>query len=104
MGYEVKYQLDTICEFRNSITDNGNNLIQSFNDILNSINNLEDIFDTPTGKIFKENLVQFINNKKMYINDNYLNFGNSLDKIITIYELNDASIYKNVNGDINGEI
>lgn len=99
MNYKVEYEINTINDFRKDIATNGNNLIEMLDQILVNIKDLEKCFDTPTGKLFKEKFIEYLNKEKKYINNEYISFGNIMDKVIKTYNEQQLANKKSVSGE-----
>lgn len=85
MNYQVSYDLESIKTLQKDIKKNGNELLGALDKILKEVNELDNIYDTPSGKLFKEKMVEFINNEKNYIKENYLPFYDIMNVIIKEY-------------------
>ena len=49
MNYQISYEIGTISQLKENINTHGLELIDSLNVILDEINKLDKIYDTPTG-------------------------------------------------------
>lgn len=99
MNYKVEYEINTINDFRKDIATNGNNLIEMLDQILVNIKDLEKCFDTPTSRRFKEKFIEYLEKEKTYVSNEYVNFGNIIDKVIKVYNEQQLANKKSVSGD-----
>ena len=99
MNYKVEYEINTISDFRKDIEVNGNNLIELLDQVLVNIKDLEKCFDTPTSKLFKEKFIEYLDKEKAYINNEYINFGNIMDRVIKTYNEQQLANKKSVSGE-----
>ena len=94
----VSYDLNDMRMLEKNIQKYGNELIGSLDKILKDMSILDDVYDTPTGKVFKEKFTDYINFEKKFIQDSYLPFKDIMKTIIIEYEKNENQIKKALGG------
>lgn len=86
MHYDIEIETKSIEEFGQNITVEGNNFLEILNKILKEVEVMEEGFDTRTGKLLKEKLLETIENDKKIINNKYISYTKRINDIVNIYE------------------
>ena len=86
MNKKIYYNQESIETLKKEITRYGNDLINSFNRLSNALDEMDEIYNSPSGVLFKEKFKEYIDNKIKYINDNYLPYATVIDDIILTFD------------------
>lgn len=98
MNYNVEINIDNIRKFSRDIISEGNKLINIIDEITKDIDELNLIFNTTTGVLFEEKLKEVLSNQKKYVNEKYIPYSKTIDKIASIYENTNYSISSSIRG------
>lgn len=85
MNYDIEVDINTIYDFSNDILREGDVLLEKINKFLEQVEKIEECYDTETGKILKEKLIELVNKDKKMINDKYLSFSKTMKNVADIY-------------------
>lgn len=85
MNYDIEVDINTIYDFSNDILREGDVLLEKINKFLEQVEKIEECYDTETGKILKEKLMELVNKDKKMINDKYLSFSKTMKNVADIY-------------------
>lgn len=96
MKYNVEIDSDSIHEFSKNILNEGNNFINIIDEFSKELMEMEVFFDTPTGKILKEKLEDYLKSQKNMVNKKYIGYSDVIEKIATIYDQTNDNIKKSV--------
>lgn len=96
MKYNVEIDSDSIHEFSKNIVVEGNKFIELIDDLLKEVMEMEIFFDTPTGKSVKERMIDSLNNQKNIVNNKYIGYSKTIEKIANIYDQTNDSIKTSV--------
>ena len=94
MNYEVSYDENDLRLLEKNIKRYGEELIYSLDKILKELSTLDNIYNTPSGKLFKEKITDFIVFERKYIMENYLPMKDIMGTIIREYNKNNIDINK----------
>ncbi len=98
MNKKVYYDPNSVDTLKQEIVKYGNNLIQSFDKLINALDEMDEIYNSPSGGLYKEKFKEYLENRKSYIQENYLPFERVIDTIIKEYDDTDSYI-KEMEGD-----
>ena len=97
MDYDIVANSSSIKEF-GILLENKSDVLNSILDkLIDTSIELEKYYNTPTGKIMRESLIEFLNKSKNVCNE-LKNNGVKAEKISTIYSNTFESIRKDING------
>jgi len=104
MKDDVKINIETIKEFSSDIELEGKKFFDILNKLTLEIEKMEEFFDTPTGKVLKEKLNNYISSQKQFVNDKYMSYSKTILNIANVYDQTDFEISSMVNnkGEENG--
>ena len=94
----ISYDIKDLKKLEKDINRYGNELINDLDTILKGADELDNIYDTPTGKLFKEKLTEYLLREKAFIKDNYLTLGDIMQKVNNEYSHNIEKVKKAVGG------
>lgn len=86
MNYNIEINTDTIYEFSKDIEREGNIFLEKLDKFLERTKRMEECFDTETGKMLKDRLIELINNDKALVNNKYIPYSKTIKNIADIYE------------------
>ena len=86
MNYNIVVDCETIYGFGKDITIEGNKFIAILDKFLIEVEHINEGFDTKTGKLLKEKLLEVIKEDKELINDKYILYSKTINNIAKIYE------------------
>ena len=98
MTKQVTFKKESFNELKQNIRMSASEMITQLEKILNETNELDKIYNTKAGKLFKEKLIEYIKNRIKFINDNYLGLNDILNIISSEYENYFDDVKKNVGG------
>ena len=96
MNYNIKIDTNTIYEFGKNIIIEGNKFIEILDKFLMEVERVNECFDTGTGKLLKQKLIEVINNDKELINQKYISYNKIINNIAKIYDDTNEQIKKSV--------
>lgn len=96
MNYNIKIESNSIYEFANDIVREGNKFIEILDKILIETESINECFDTKTGRVLKEKLIEVINNDKKLINKKYISYSKTINNVAKIYDDVNDEIKKSV--------
>ena len=86
MSKKTYYNPDSIDTLKKEIVKYGNNLVKSFDKLSNALDEMDEIYNSPSGVLYKEKFKEYIENRKLFIQENYLPLERIIDKIIETYD------------------
>ena len=92
----VTYKIESLSNLEKEIVENGNDLLKFFDYLLNELDELDNIYNTPSGKLYKEKMSEYIYFQKEYIKNNYITLKDALNMIISQYNNDTANIKKSL--------
>lgn len=97
MASNVYVDIETISKFSIDLKEEASNMNSILSDLISMTMDMEKFFDTPTAKIMKESLINYLNES---INTcNLLDIiGENVNKSKLIYETAINNIYKSIRG------
>lgn len=96
MNYNIEIDSNSIHEFSKDILNEGNSFINILDEFSKELIEIEVFLDTPTGKVLKEKLDDYLKNKKNMVNKKYIGYSDVIEKIATIYDQTNDNIKKSV--------
>lgn len=96
MNYNVEIDSNSIHEFGKNIIVEGNNFISILDDVIHEVDETETFLSTPTGKLLKERLSEYLNISRTLVNDKYIDYSNTIERIANIYDNTNDNIKKRV--------
>lgn len=96
MNYNVEIDSNSIHEFGKNIIVEGNNFISILDDVIHEVDEMETFLSTPTGKLLKERLSEYLNISRTLVNDKYIDYSNTIERIANIYDNTNDNIKKRV--------
>lgn len=96
MNYNVQIDSNSIYELANDITIEGNKFIEILDKFLMEVERVNECFETQTGKILKEKLLEIIKNDKDLINRKYISYSKIINNIAKAYDDVNEEIKKSV--------
>lgn len=97
MNYNIEIDTSSILELGNTIKKEGSNFIAVLDKLLIEVKHLNEYFDTKTGKILKEKLIEILGNDKELINNKYLSYSELLNNIVKTYDAVNEEIKRSMN-------
>jgi len=85
-SYSMEYSIESLKNMKNEINIYGEDILGIINKLLEEITKSDEIYDTPSGTLFREKMIEYLNEKIKYINENYLTYGPIIDSIVEVYE------------------
>lgn len=98
MSYQVSYKSESIKLLQRQIDVKGNELKDTLTTILNETKEMEKIYDSPTGKIFREKFIEYLQSKISFIDEKYLSLNNLLNIVLKEYAGGHSDVNKMVGG------
>ena len=86
MNYNVEIETGSIYEFGKNITIEGTKFIEILDKFLREVELVDEGFDTQTGKVLKEKLIEVINENKKMVNEKYLSYSEVINTIAKTYD------------------
>lgn len=96
MNYNVEIDSNSIHEFGKNIIVEGNNFISILDDVIHEVDEMETFLSTPTGKLLKERLSEYLNISRTLVNDKYIDYSNTIERIANIYDNTNDNIKKRI--------
>ena len=93
VGNKVFNNQEILTNMEKEIVQNGNNLIELLDKLLLEVEETEEVYNTPSGTLFREKLEDYIKDRKEYINNYYLFFEEIVEEIKNTYA--ETSSYEN---------
>lgn len=81
----VKVKISSVEAFSENLKTESVNMLNIVDDLMKMTSNMEDFFDTPTAKIMKDGLMNYLNQSKIPCT-NLGKIANNIDKYKDIYE------------------
>ena len=85
MSNQVYSNIDNLNNMENEIVQNGNDLLELLDKLLVEVDKTESVYNTPSGVLFRENLIEYIEDRKEFINEHYLFFKDIIEEIKSTY-------------------
>ena len=95
MGRNVKVDIESIDRYSKSICDGSKNIDLALSNIKKLTDEMNNFFNTKTGKKVQETMLEFINNVKIE-NDSLLEYGERLKKANLLYKSNMNRVKQNL--------
>lgn len=96
MNYNIIIDNGTIREFGKGIDVEGNKFIEILDKLLIEVEHINEGFDTKTGKLLKEKLLEVIKEDKKLINEKYISYSKTINNIAKTYEEFNEEIKRSV--------
>lgn len=96
MNYNVQIDSNSIYEFSENITREGTKFIEILDKFLNEVDKVNECFDTRTGKVLKQRLIEVLQKDKEVINQKYISYSKTINNIAKIYDDVNEEIKKSV--------
>lgn len=98
MSYQVSYKSESIKSLQKKINIYGNDFIDILNTILNETKIMDKMYDSPTGQLFREKFIEYLEDRKKFIEDKYLSLNTILDVVLEEYSSGHQEVDKMVGG------
>lgn len=95
MTNDIVVNTESIATFSKEVENKSNELKKLLDDMILISNDLDKFFDTPTGKIMKDSLMEYLMNSRKTC-DSLNNFGVVLNKSIVLYDTTNSQIAREV--------
>ena len=96
MNYNIEVDTNTIYGFSKAIEEHGNKYINVLDKLMSETEKVNECFDTETGKVLKERMIELIRASKEMINNKYISYSKTIKKLGDIYEETNEEIRKSV--------
>ncbi len=93
----IKISVNEITKMQEDLMDYENQLVSTLDSIKDLMIELETYYNTPTGKILRQIIIDFLINKKEYISRDYHDVVEKLKPVTSIYEDTIDTLSKMVN-------
>lgn len=96
MNYNIEIDTNTIYEFSKAIEEHGNKYISILDKLMNETERVHECFDTETGKVLKEKMIELIRTSKDMVNNKYISYSKTIKNLGDIYVDANDEIRKSV--------
>lgn len=96
---KVYYDPNSVSTLKKEINSYGNSLITYLDKLYNALDEMDEIYNSPSGIEYKERFKEYILDRKNYVQTRYLIYEDLVDSAIKVYDNLDTNIKEMVGGE-----